>query len=168
MNEIKIADIINESIVDGPGIRMTIFAQGCPHKCIGCHNPATHDFDAGKYISVDEIIDKIKKNPLLGGITLSGGEPFSQAEVFAKLAEKAHELNLNVITYTGYTVEEIFAGVDKNKGWKELLTQTDTLIDGPFILEQRDLTLKFRGSKNQRIIDPKESIIKGYAAEKSI
>ena len=167
MEQLRIAKIINESIVDGPGIRMTIFAQGCPHKCKGCHNPDTHDFSGGYLIDIDEVIKSAKKNPLLSGLTFSGGEPFSQAETFAKLAKMAHKNGLNIITYSGYTIEELLKSMNENAGWNDLLQEIDTLVDGRFILEQRDLTLKFRGSKNQRIIDPRQSILTGQAAEKT-
>ncbi len=158
---LRIAGIEEESIVDGPGIRFVIFAQGCNHRCRGCHNPQTHPFDGGTLIGIDEIMNKVCKNPLLDGLTFSGGEPFEQASVFAKLAEKAKAQNLNIITYTGYTYEEILEGIPSRDGWKDLLDLTDILVDGRFDIEQKSLLLKFRGSKNQRIIDIKESREKG-------
>lgn len=151
MAQIRIAGIEDESIVDGPGIRMVIFTQGCNHNCEGCHNPESHSFHGGKLIDIEEILNMIKENPLLDGITLSGGEPFEQALECSILAKKVKELGLNVITYTGYTFEEILG----NENFKELLLQTDTLIDGKFDIKQKSLMLKFRGSKNQRIIDVK-------------
>lgn len=158
MSSMRIAGIINESIVDGPGIRMVIFAQGCRHKCKGCHNPHTHSFDGGELVEVSKILNDIRKNPLLDGITLSGGDPFEQAEAFAELAGKVKKTGLNVITYTGYTFEQLLKYSAERKGYKELLENTDMLVDGPFILEEKNLLLKFRGSKNQRIIDVPESI----------
>jgi len=154
---IRIAGIINESIVDGPGIRMVVFAQGCRHRCPGCHNPETHSFDGGKLVTVNSILEQARANPLLDGLTLSGGEPFEQAESFAVLAREARKLNLNIMTYTGYTYEYIAANAPKHRGWKELLDETDILVDGRFELERRNLLLKFRGSENQRIIDVKKS-----------
>lgn len=154
----RIAGIIKESIVDGPGIRMVVFAQGCKHKCPGCHNPETHSFSNGYYIDIDEIVEMVKKDPLLDGITLSGGEPFHQGKVCGILAERIKEMGLNVVTYTGYTFEEIMNEIDINQGWRRLLYATDILIDGRFILEEKSLLLKFRGSKNQRIIDVKKSL----------
>ena len=166
MSTLRIAGIIRESIVDGPGIRFVVFSQGCTHKCKGCHNPETHDIKSGYEISINKILEEIKKDPLVSGVTFSGGDPFLQAKEFAALAEEIHKLGLNIITYTGYTIEQLINGLDTNPYWKRLLLQTDTLIDGPFILEKKSLMLRFRGSDNQRIIDPKESIEKGYAVEK--
>lgn len=156
--EIRIAGIINESIVDGPGIRLVVFAQGCKHKCLGCHNPHTHDFMGGKFVTIDSIIDLMKDNPLLDGITLSGGEPFEQAEALGELAEKAKQLGYNVISYTGYTFEYLIQNKDNKKGYERLLKNIDILIDGRFEMERRNLMLKFRGSENQRIIDVKKSL----------
>jgi len=155
---LRIAGIVKESIVDGPGIRLVVFAQGCKRRCPGCHNPQTHPFDGGKIININEILEMIDRNPLIDGITLSGGEPFEQAEAFAVLAEKVKEKGLNVMTYTGYTFEEIMKNLNTKAGWERLLKASDILVDGRFIQEERDLTLKFRGSKNQRIIDVKKSI----------
>jgi len=154
---VRIAGIINESIVDGPGIRMVIFAQGCRHRCEGCHNPETHSFDGGRLVTVDSILEQARANPLLDGLTLSGGDPFEQAESFAVLAREARKLGLNIMTYTGYTYEYIAENAPKHRGWKELLDETDILVDGRFELERRNLLLKFRGSENQRIIDVKKS-----------
>ncbi len=167
MTKLRIAGIIRESIVDGPGIRFVIFAQGCTHNCPGCHNPDTHDVNGGYNVSIDTIIEEIKKNPLLSGVTFSGGDPFLQAKSFSELAKKIHELGLNVISYTGYTIEQLINGINKNPDWKNLLLQTDTLVDGPFILDRKSLSLKFMGSSNQRIIDPKKSLKSGYAIEKN-
>jgi len=157
MDVIRIAGIIKESIVDGPGIRMVVFAQGCRHNCPGCHNPQTHSFDGGTLVTVEHILEQAKKNPLLDGITFSGGEPFEQAEVFAVLARKAREFNLDIMTYTGYTYEQLTDGSDRQKGWRALLDETDILVDGRFELEKKNLLLKFRGSENQRIIDLKKT-----------
>ncbi|HPU42198.1 MAG TPA: anaerobic ribonucleoside-triphosphate reductase activating protein [Acetivibrio clariflavus] len=154
---IRIAGIIKESIVDGPGIRMVVFAQGCKHRCPGCHNPETHSFDGGTLVTVDSIIDQAKKNPLLDGITFSGGEPFEQAEAFAVLAKEAKKLNLNIVTYTGYTYEYIVENFLNFSGWEALLNETDILVDGRYEEDKRNLLLKFRGSENQRIIDIKRT-----------
>jgi len=154
---IRIAGIIKESIVDGPGIRMVVFAQGCKHRCPGCHNPETHSFDGGTLVTVDSIIDQAKKNPLLDGITFSGGEPFEQAEAFAVLAKEAKKLNLNIVTYTGYTYEYIVENFLNLSGWEALLNETDILVDGRYEEDKRNLLLKFRGSENQRIIDIKRT-----------
>ena len=155
--QLRVAGIINESIVDGPGIRLVVFAQGCKHKCPGCHNPETHSFTGGTLVSMGSIIENMSKNPILDGITLSGGEPFEQAEGFAELAHKAKIMGLNVITYTGYTYEELLKGSKKNMAWRKLLNETDTLVEGRFELDKKNFLLKFRGSENQRIIDLKTS-----------
>ena len=150
---IRIAGVVRESIVDGPGLRFTVFCQGCPHGCKGCHNMATHDFSGGYDCEISKILDAIDQNPLLDGVTFSGGEPMCQPEAFYNLAVKIKERGLNIVTYTGYTYEELQVMAEKNKWIKGLLELTDILIDGRFVLEERDLTLLFRGSRNQRVID---------------
>lgn len=152
-NSINIAGIINESIVDGPGIRLVIFAQGCPHRCEGCHNPQTHSFEGGKLIPIEDILLMVDKNPLLDGVTFSGGEPFSQARVFANLGKKLKDLGMNIMTYTGYTYEFLLKEGNENNSFKGLLAVTDILVDGKFEIQQKNLLLPFRGSENQRIID---------------
>lgn len=151
--QLRIAGIINESIADGPGIRMVVFTQGCSHNCPGCHNPQTHPYDAGEVIEIEKILSDIKKNPLLDGITLSGGDPFEQASACSVLAGEVKKLGLTVITYTGYTYERLLELSEQREGYAGLLENTDLLVDGPFILGRKDLLLKFRGSANQRIID---------------
>lgn len=156
---LRIAGVVNDSIVDGPGIRFTIFTQGCPHHCPGCHNPQTHDFSGGTDISIEELFTKIVANPLLDGVTFSGGEPFSQAEALAALANEIHkQTKLNVVTYTGYTFEQIHDRCVENPSWKALLEQTDILIDGPYMQEKQSYEIRFRGSTNQRYLDAKESL----------
>lgn len=162
--ELRIAGTVNDSIVDGPGIRFTIFTQGCPHHCEGCHNPQTHDFSGGNVVDTDELLAKIKGNPLLDGVTFSGGEPFCQAEALAALGEQIKALGLNIVTYTGYTFEKLYSDRENN-GWGKLLAVTDHLIDGPFIQAQRDWNIKFRGSSNQRYIDCQKSLEAGRAVE---
>ena len=152
---LRIAGIIRESIVDGPGIRFAVFGQGCPHNCQGCHNPDSHDFEGGYDCAIDKILEEIDKNPLLKGVTFSGGEPFCQAEEFAELGEKIRERGLSVVTFTGYTYEELLDL--SNENINRLLEVTDLLIDGRYEADKRDLTLKFRGSSNQRIIDMKKT-----------
>lgn len=156
---IRIAGIVNDSIVDGNGFRFTIFTQGCPHHCKGCHNPQTHSMDGGNLISEEELLDQIKDNPLLDGVTFSGGEPFCQAKALASLGRKIHTIGgLDIVTYTGYTFEELVDGFDKNPDWKELLEETDILIDGRFDESLKSYDIKFRGSTNQRYLDAKESL----------
>lgn len=151
--KVRIAGVVKESIVDGPGIRFVVFAQGCPHHCDGCHNPATHDFNSGNLVAIETILDEMKKNPLLDGITLSGGEPFEQPEAFCELARRSQELGYHVMAYTGYTYETLLAKKDQRR----LLENTDLLVDGKFEMAQKSLMLKFRGSQNQRIIDVNKS-----------
>lgn len=157
----RIASYVHDSIVDGPGLRLTVFVQGCPHRCPGCHNPQTHDFAGGKALSVAELVRQMDENPLLDGLTLSGGEPFAQAEDCAALARAARERGLNVWCYSGWTLEELLQ--DTRPGVRELLELADVLVDGPFLLEQRSLTLKWRGSANQRVLDLPRSLAAGEA-----
>lgn len=152
MSMIRIAGIKEESIVDGPGIRFVVFTQGCKHKCKGCHNPQTHSFSGGALMDIDEIVNKIKGNPLLKGITLSGGEPFEQVEACLELTKKVKALGLDVFCYSGYSIGEILKDEKKRK----LLDEIDILVDGKFILEEKNSLLKFRGSENQRIINIEE------------
>ena len=164
MKTLRLAGVIRESIVDGPGIRMTIFGQGCPHHCEGCHNPETHDPNGGYISHPENILKVIDENPLLQGVTFSGGEPFSQAKAFAELGVEIKKRGLHIVTYSGYTFERILEGVERGiPGWEELLSVTDILIDGKFILAEKSLNLLFRGSKNQRLINVPKSLEKGEA-----
>ena len=144
---IRIASLVDDSIVDGPGIRFTVFMQGCPHKCVGCHNPETHDFNGGYLESIDNIISKIKSNPLCFGVTISGGEPFAQKKELLELVKAIKNINKNIVIYTGYIYEELLKKNDDTIN--EILNSIDYLVDGPFVLSKRDLTLTFRGSQNQ-------------------
>lgn len=154
---LRLAGVVRESIVDGPGLRFTVFAQGCPHHCIGCHNESTHDFKGGNLTEIETILTEIDKNPLLSGVTFSGGEPFCQAEGFCMLARKVKDRGLHIVAFSGYTYEELMDMAERpdpeGACVKELLDLTDLLIDGRFDLSLRDLTLCFRGSQNQRLID---------------
>ena len=151
---IRISGIINESIVDGPGLRMVIFAQGCNRACPGCHNPETHNVNGGSEANVTEIFASARANPLLRGLTFSGGEPFLQAPAFAALARLARGAGFDVFTYTGYTIEEILERKEgADDGFRELLRLTDILVDGPYIEALRTLDAPYRGSSNQRVIN---------------
>ena len=152
-DSLRIAGIMRESIVDGPGIRFAVFCQGCPHACPGCHNPETHDFNGGSEVSIERIIEEFDKNPLLAGITFSGGEPMCQPEGFAALGKLVKERGKTITIFSGYTLEQLLARAKENKATAELLMMCDVLIDGPFVQAKRDLTLQFRGSSNQRVID---------------
>lgn len=162
---IKLAGLVPESYVDGPGIRFTIFTQGCPHHCKGCHNPETHDFNGGRTADTDRILKKITDNPLIKGVTFSGGEPFCQAEPLADLGRKLKDRGYHIMSYSGYTFEELLEKSNENSAVKELLSCLDILVDGRFILEERSLEIKFRGSKNQRLIDVPLSLRSGKAVE---
>ena len=151
--KIRIAGIVKESIVDGTGIRFSVFTQGCPHKCKGCHNVHTHDFSGGYEVDINELVEQVRVNPLLNGITITGGEPFRQAAACCELAKRVKELDKNVWCYSGYTIEELSELAKTDNDIKNLLGNCDVLVDGKFDESQADLTLKFKGSKNQRIID---------------
>ena len=153
--QIRIFGLANDSIVDGPGLRLAVFTQGCPHHCPGCHNPESHTFDGGEIRDTEEILAMARDNFLLDGITLSGGDPFSQPEACTELAKGAHEAGLNVWCYTGYTYEELMTGKEE---WMNLLEHVDVLVDGRFVLSERSLDIRFRGSRNQRIINVPESL----------
>lgn len=157
--EIRIAGTVDDSIVDGPGYRYTVFTQGCPHRCPGCHNPETHDFSGGRVVDTRQIIDQFRANPLLDGLTLSGGDPLCQPEACLVLAEAAHRAGLNVWAYTGYTWEALQREDDPAR--LALLQAIDVLVDGPFLLAQKSLELKFCGSRNQRLIDVKATLAAG-------
>ena len=157
---LDLAGIVNDSIVDGPGIRMTVFAQGCPHHCEGCHNPETWAFGCGTAMEEERIVEIVGTNPLCRGVTFSGGEPFAQAEAFARLAKLLKSKGYEIASYSGYTFEQLMNGTDPQK---ELLSAIDVLIDGPFVLAERSLEVPFRGSRNQRIIDVPKSLAAGEA-----
>lgn len=158
---VRVSGITEESFSDGPGIRFVVFAQGCNHRCPGCHNPQTHSFEGGMLLSAEEILARMSANPLLDGITLSGGEPFEQAEGFGMLAQEARKQGYDVVTYTGYRYEEIIEGLDGRKWWRLLLRSTHILVDGRFELALKNELLPFRGSSNQRVIDVDESLREG-------
>lgn len=146
------------SYVDGPGIRMAIFFQGCLHKCEGCHNPGSWPMYGGEKVDTNDLMKKMANDPLLDGITLSGGEPFLQPQPALALARFARQKGLSVWCYTGYTFEQINEWQDNRK---TLLQNFDVLVDGPFKLEEKSLDIPWRGSRNQRLIDVRKSLEKG-------
>lgn len=150
-----------ESLVNGPGIRRVFFSQGCKHNCKGCFNTATHDFNGGEVFDMDKLIEDVKVNPMLKGVTFSGGDPLEQAKEFSYMAKNFKSLGLNVWCYTGYSFEYIMDKLDKKAQWKELIENIDVLVDGKFEEENKVPGLRFRGSSNQRIIDVKESLRTG-------
>lgn len=157
---LDLSGIITDSIVDGPGIRTAVFAQGCPHHCPGCHNPETWAFGCGTAMSPERILEIVKSNPLCRGVTFSGGEPFAQAADFAALARLLKARGYEVASYSGFTFEALLEGTDDQRA---LLGSIDILIDGPFLLAERSLEVPFRGSRNQRILDVPQSLAAGKA-----
>ena len=153
---IRTAGIVPESFSDGPGIRFVVFAQGCRHQCPGCHNPHAHSFEGGTLMEVENILSLLEQNPLLDGVTFSGGDPFEQANAFGELAEKARARGYNVMTYTGWRYEELLEISDSKQ--MRLLKATDILMDGRFELTLKSELLPFRGSSNQRMIDVPRSL----------
>ena len=175
--ELKIAGVIDESIVDGPGIRYVVFVQGCPHHCEGCHNPQTHDFSGGQTADIPGILGisavcppekscvcgqtadipgilgEIDRDPMISGVTFSGGEPFCQARQLCALADEIKRRKKDLLIYSGYTYEQLTEMAEGDQAVAHLLNTADRLIDGPFLMEQRDLELPFRGSRNQRYIE---------------
>lgn len=149
--EIRIAGFNKSSIVDGVGMRYTIYMQGCKHNCEGCHNPETHDMCGGQIMSTEDIIKEFISYRWIKGITLSGGDPFFQPIQAKELADAAHKYNKDVWAYTGYTIEQIMT--NGTNEMKELLSSIDVLVDGRFSVEQKTLNKSFVGSSNQRIID---------------
>ena len=161
---LRISRIIKDSTIDGPGKRFVIFTQGCYHNCPGCNSSQTHDPTGGKNIDTDEILKQIEEvSNDIDGVTFSGGEPFNQAEALAELGRKIKNNyeNLDIITYTGYTFEEINEEIQSGSltlDWLRLLTVTDYLIDGPHDSDKQSDECEYRGSTNQRYIDCQKSI----------
>jgi anaerobic ribonucleoside-triphosphate reductase activating protein len=158
---IRLAGLTEDSITDGPGLRLTVFVQGCPRRCEGCHNPETWSFEGGRGESAEAISAKLLQNPLETGVTFSGGEPFWQAQELAPLARMVKGAGYELAVYTCYTFEELLASSDA--ALRALLALADVVVDGPFEKDRRNLDLKFRGSSNQRILDVKRSLAAGKA-----
>jgi anaerobic ribonucleoside-triphosphate reductase activating protein len=154
----------DDSIVDGPGIRFAIFTQGCLHHCPGCHNPEGQPYEGGVATTAEELMEKVRANPLLSGVTLTGGEPFDQPQVLIDFATQVKALGKTVWAYSGYSFEELNAG-EIGEAARELLQLCDVLVDGPFIETQMSLDLRWRGSENQRIIDVPATLAAGEIVE---
>ncbi len=157
--QLRIAGYEPESIVDGPGYRFALFTQGCPHGCPGCHNPQTHDPNGGRIVKTEEIIEQLGKDPLVRGVTFSGGEPMMQPEPLCEIAQAAKQKGLNVWCYTGFTLDALLK--EKREDRMRLLALVDVLVDGPFIQAERSLELLYCGSKNQRLIDVQKTLQAG-------
>lgn len=155
---VRVAGVAEESIVDGPGLRFVLFLQGCRSRCRGCQNPQTWDFSGGTDVTLREIEDRILADPLVHGVTLSGGEPFEQAAALIPLARSLRHRGYHLAAFSGFTFEQLAADPVR----RELLSLLDLLVDGPYIESQRSLELRFRGSRNQRIINIPESIRCGW------
>lgn len=161
--EIRIAGVVEESFVDGPGIRFAVFVQGCPHHCENCHNPETHDFSGGCVVDTDSLFEQCAGNPLIKGVTFSGGEPFCQAAALYELGCRFRERGLNLMCYSGWTYEELTEKSHTEEDVKKLLSILDYLVDGRYESSKHSLGLKFRGSANQRIIDVQRSFSENRA-----
>jgi len=154
---IRVLDIIEDTMVDGPGFRTSIYCAGCRHACPGCHNPQSWDSNAGRDMSTEELMRIIEADPF-ANVTFSGGDPMYQAEGFAELAREIHKrTNKDIWCYTGFTYEQLI-----NHHQRELLEYVDVLVDGPFVEKLRDPDLLFRGSSNQRLIDVQASLFAGH------
>lgn len=167
MKVVLASDIETDSIVDGEGLRTIIWMQGCFHNCLGCHNPETHDPNGGHSVDIEEILNVLDKVENQDGITLSGGDPLFQPEASLLIAKHAHSLGLNVWAYTGYTYEQLIKLSETKPIYYELLKNIDVLVDGKFEIGLKSLNCIYRGSKNQRILDVKESLKRKKAIIKS-
>lgn len=155
---IRLAGIAENSLVNGKGLRKVFFSQGCSHHCEGCFNQHTWEFVGGRMFDMDELVQKVKDEPFLDGVTFSGGDPFQQADKFAYLAKKLHEANINIWAYTGYTFEELMKLAQTNPHIKQMINNVDVIVDGRFMKDKMSENLKYCGSSNQRVIDVKSSL----------
>lgn len=154
---LRIAGVVEESIVDGPGIRYTIFTQGCPFHCKGCHNPQSQPLKGGIEVKLSVLYKEIKHNPLITGVTFSGGEPFIQARALSVLAKLLKAEGYSLWSYSGYTFDKL----ERDDIFRSLLNEIDVLVDGPFVQSKVSMDIDFRGSTNQRIIDVPKSLAQG-------
>ena len=161
---IRLYGIIRESIVDGPGLRFVVFVQDCPHRCPGCHNPESHDPKGGFATTTERIWETLVKNPMLRGVTFSGGEPFLWAKELAEVGRCAVKRGLDVMTYSGWTIDQLRKKAETDGAVRELLSVTRYLVDGRFEEDKRDLSIRFRGSRNQHIWD----LSAGYAENEAV
>ncbi len=155
------ADLTTDSIVDGPGLRAVLWTQGCSHHCEGCQNAQTWDFNGGGLVPIDMVLEAIDELEYQDGITFSGGDPMFQVEACNIIADYCKKKGLNIWVYTGFTYEEIMKLAKKKPVYIDFLKKIDVLVDGRFILKERDLNLLFRGSRNQRLIDVPKTLKTG-------
>ncbi len=171
---IRLYGTVHDSIVDGPGLRFSVFVQGCSHRCPGCHNEESWPAEGGTEELIDDLLERILANKLNQGVTLSGGDPFEQPEACAELARRVKAAGLNLWTYTGYRYEDLRHQIElledpaidagercRLEAVRDLLDLSDVLVDGPFVLSQRSLGLKYRGSSNQCLIDLEKTRAQG-------
>ena len=151
--KIRLFGVANDSIVDGPGLRYSIYTQGCPHHCAGCHNPESWAMEAGEVTTIGALVDDIQKNQLIHNVTISGGDPFVQAKSVSLLVKELKTNGYTVWIYSGWTLEELTEMAKKRDSIDDILNSVDVLVDGKFIESQKSLELKWKGSSNQRVID---------------
>lgn len=164
-NQIQIFGLVGDSIVDGPGLRFGIFAQGCSHCCPGCHNPESQPKIGGKSYTLAEVRNEVLGNRLISGVTFSGGEPFEQSNACALLAKKLKEDGYDIWAYSGYLVEDLISKSESDPSIRIFLENIDVLVDGPFVESLQSYDLKWRGSSNQRMIDMPKTLEQGEIIE---
>lgn len=152
---LRVIDIVPGTSVDGPGLRTSIYFAGCAHHCEGCHNPQSWAFDGGHEMTSEQIMEVVEENGF--NVTFTGGDPMYQAKALAPLADRLHAAGYNIWCYTGFTFDRLFEDVHMHEAMK----RCDVIVDGPFISSMRDLSLRFRGSSNQRLINVAETLSKG-------
>ncbi len=157
--ELRLFGTVQDTIVDGPGLRYAVFVQGCTHSCPGCHNPESQPAEGGTVKPVADVLQDIRTNPLIHDVTLTGGEPFQQAMACAELAQQLKAEGYGIWTYTGYRLEDLMAR--KEPAVQELINASDVIVDGPFIEALKSLDLEWRGSSNQRLIDVPKTLTQG-------
>lgn len=155
--DIRVSDVTYDDLSNGPGLRTVVWAQGCLHNCKGCHNPETHNLSGGLCLDSNVITSLILKRPGQSGVTFSGGDPMEQSEICAEMARKLRMNGKNIWAYSGYLFEDIIE--DESK--LSFLREIDVLVDGKYNIHNKDITLPFRGSSNQRVIDVQTSLIQG-------
>lgn len=149
--KLQVAGFLDNSLVNGKGLRAVLFVSGCNHNCRGCHNQEMQNFNYGQSMDISQVLARIKENiPIITGVTFSGGEPFDQPHPLCKIAQSIKALGLNLWCYTGYTFEQIKNSHDPDK--QKLLEYIDVLVDGPFVEKLKENAPKYTGSRNQRII----------------